>query len=82
MDMINSPKSSRILGNVFLWAGFIPIVLWILDYIDVVRPEADPTAWGVLVMAAALISLGLTLIKGEGDSIVEVFANIKTKLGG
>jgi len=79
--MINSPKSSKILGNVFLFAGIIPIILWVLDYIDVVRPEADPTAWGVLVMSAALISLGLTLIKGEGDSIVEVFANLKNKLG-
>ena len=79
--MVNNPKSSKILGNIFLYLGIIPIILWVLDYIDIVRPEADPTAWGVLVMAAALISLGLTLIKGEGDSIVEVFANIKTKLG-
>jgi hypothetical protein len=79
--LVNNPKSSKILGNIFLFAGVIPIVLWILDYIDVVRPEADPTAWGVLVMSAALISLGTLLIKGEGDSIVEVFANIKNKLG-
>ena len=67
--MVSHPKSALIAGNIFLFAGIIPVILWVLDYIDVVRPTEDPSAWGILVICAGLISLGLLLIKGKGDSI-------------
>ena len=79
--MVNHPKSSLIAGNIFLFAGIIPIILWVLDYIDVVRPEADPSEWGILVICAGLISFGLLLIKGKGDSIADVFLNVFGKKG-
>lgn len=80
--MINHPKSSLILGNVILWLGIVPIVIWVLDYVNIVRPGKDPSEWGILVFCAGLIAIGSLLIKGEGDSVADVFVNLKKKLNG
>jgi hypothetical protein len=66
-------KPSVVLGTIFMFAGIVPFVLWVLDYMDVIRPEEDPTHWGIIVVSAALLSFGLMLANGKGSSISEAF---------
>ena len=66
-------KPSTIVGTVLLALGVVPFLLWMADYVDLIRPGERPEEWGVLVIAIALLGLGGLLVKSKGASIGEAF---------
>lgn len=64
---------SNIIGTVLIAFGVVPFVLWVLDYIDVIRPEADPAHWVLIVFAVTVVGLGVMLRAGKGEKVSEAF---------
>lgn len=68
--LIPRTPSNR-LGTVLLAVGLVPFVLYVLDYLDVIRPDADPGEFGLILMALAPIGIGSLLLASKGESIGE-----------
>jgi hypothetical protein len=66
-------KPANVVGTILLFLGLVPFVLWVLDYLDIIRKDADPGHWGIIVMTFFLISIGGMLIAGKGHSVQEAF---------
>ena len=76
-------RPSTVIGYIVMTLGIVPGVLWILDYVDLIRPGQRPEEWGILVMSVGLLGLGGLLVRSKGASIGEAFLGFfKRKSGG
>lgn len=75
--MINAEswKPSNVVGALLLFFGCVPFVLWVLDYVDVIRPGEEPMHWWIILISAAMIGFGVMLRLGRGASIFEAFVS-------
>lgn len=64
---------SNVMGSAFLALGLVPGCLWILDYIDFIRPGSEPAEWPIMLMSLFLVAVGSMLLGGKGDKIGEAF---------
>lgn len=81
--MINTEswKPSNVVGAILMFLGLVPFVLWILDYVDVVRPGEEPMHWWITVVSAAMLGFGAMLRLGQGASIFEALRSWFPKRG-
>lgn len=64
---------SNIVGSTLIMLGLAPFILWILDYVDMIRPGKDPAHWGLVVFAVVVIGLGVMLRTGQGAKVSDAF---------
>ena len=61
------------IGVILMALGVVPALLWIADYMDLIRPGERPEEWGILVMLVALTGVGSLLVTRKGAAIGEAF---------
>ena len=64
-------KPSNVVGTILIFLGIMPFLLWVLDYLDIIRPNADPAHWPLALFAFLTLGLGVGLRTGQGSSIYE-----------
>lgn len=74
---------SNVAGTILVLLGVAFPILWILDYIGIIRPGSpDPIVWPILLMCSGSLGFGWLLINNEGRTIADVFISWFSKRSG
>lgn len=69
-------------GTALMTLGVLIFSLYVVDYVDLIRPGERPEEWGLIIMGGVVTSIGFMLRTGEGEKVSEAFLSWFKKRGG